>query len=63
MEGQAGVGLHQSLGALNLECKDRLSKASTVEKCTQGMAWDLLYVLQMGKPRTFQELVTKEQHM
>ena len=31
--------------ALSLECKDRLSEASTVEMCTQGMAWDLPYVL------------------
>jgi len=31
--------------ALGLECKDRLSEASVVEMCTQGMAWDLLYVL------------------
>jgi len=35
--------------ALSLECKDRLSEASVVEVCTQGMHWDLLYVLQMSK--------------
>jgi len=40
--------------ALNHECKDRLFKASVVEMCTEGMSWDLLYVLQMSKPRTFQ---------
>jgi len=31
--------------ALSLECKDRLSEASAMEMCTQGMAWDLLYVI------------------
>jgi len=27
--------------------------------CAHGIEWDLLCVLQMSKPRTFQELVTK----
>ena len=49
--------------ALNLECKDQLSEASAVKMCTQGMHWDLLYVLQMSKSRTFQELVTKAHDM
>jgi len=49
--------------SLSLKCKDRLSKASAVEMCTQGMDWDLLYVLQTSKPRTFQELATKEHYM
>jgi len=31
--------------------------------CTQGMEWDLLYVLQMSRPRTFQELATKKHDM
>jgi len=31
--------------ALSLECKDKLTEASAMEMCTQGMAWDLLYVL------------------
>jgi len=48
---------------LSLECKDRLSEASAVQMCTKGMASDLLYVLQMSKPQTFQELVTKGHDM
>jgi len=39
--------------ALSLECKDRLCETSAIEMCTQGMHWDLLYVLQMSKPRNF----------
>ena len=35
---------------LSLKHKDQLSETSAVEKCTQGTAWDLLYVLQMTKP-------------
>ena len=49
--------------ALSLECKDKLSEASIVEMCTQGMARELLYVLQMSKPRTFHELATKAHDM
>jgi len=49
--------------SLSLECKDRLTEASVVEMCAQGMEWDLLYVLQMSKPRTFQELATKAHDM
>ena len=49
--------------ALSLQCKDTLSEAFAVEMCTQGMAWDLLYVLQMSKPQTFQELATKAHDM
>ena len=49
--------------SLSLECKDRLSEASAVEMCAQGTEWDLLYVLQMSKPRTFQELATKAHDM
>lgn len=49
--------------SLSLECKDRLTEASVIEMCAQGMEWDLLYVLQMCKPRTFQELATKAHDM
>jgi len=39
--------------SLSLECKDCLFEAFAVEMCAQGMEWDLSYVLQMSKPRTF----------
>jgi len=49
--------------ALSLECRDWLFEASTMEICTQGIKWDLLYILQMSKPWTFQELATKAYDM
>ena len=49
--------------SLSLECTERLSEVSAVEMCAQGMEWDLLYVLQMSKPKTFQELATKAHDM
>jgi len=39
--------------SLSLECNDHFTEASVVEMCAQGMELDLLYVLQMSKPRTF----------
>jgi len=47
----------------SLECKDQLSETFVVEMCTQGMMWDLLYVLQLSKPLTFQALATKAHDM
>jgi len=44
--------------ALSLKCKDHLHESSAVEMCAQGMKWDILYVLQVNKPKTFQELAT-----
>jgi len=49
--------------SLSLECKDCLSEPFAMEMFAQGMEWDLLYVLQMSKPRTFQELATKAHDM
>ncbi|KAL0373732.1 UNVERIFIED_CONTAM: hypothetical protein Sradi_3288900 [Sesamum radiatum] len=44
---------------LSLNCKDTLSKISTVELYIQAMHWELCYILQVIKPNTFGELVTQ----
>ncbi|KAK2998777.1 hypothetical protein RJ639_023121 [Escallonia herrerae] len=49
--------------ALSLDYKERLSEASTVEMCMQGMHWGLLYILQGNKLRTFEELATQGHNM
>jgi len=42
--------------ALSLKCKDWLSESSavssTVEMCAQVMNWDILYALQVNKPKS-----------
>ncbi|KAA0040629.1 retrotransposon gag protein [Cucumis melo var. makuwa] len=49
--------------ALSLDCKDKLTELSAVEMCTQGMHWELLYILQKIKPRTFEKLATRAHDM
>ncbi|KAL9233128.1 hypothetical protein vseg_008162 [Gypsophila vaccaria] len=49
--------------ALSLECKERLSESSAVEMCINRMDWDLLYILNGIKPRSFQELSTRAHNM
>ncbi|TYK22415.1 ty3-gypsy retrotransposon protein [Cucumis melo var. makuwa] len=48
---------------LSLDYKDRLTKLSTVEICTQDMHWKLIYILQVIKPRKFEQLATRAYDM
>ncbi|KAL0462780.1 UNVERIFIED_CONTAM: hypothetical protein Slati_0165600 [Sesamum latifolium] len=47
------------IGEIYPNCKDTLSKISAVELCIQGMHWELCYILQAIKPKTFGELATR----
>ncbi|KAA0025994.1 retrotransposon protein putative ty3-gypsy sub-class [Cucumis melo var. makuwa] len=49
--------------ALSLDNKDRHTKLSIVEMCTQGMHWGLLYIMQGIKPNRFEELATSTHYM
>ena len=47
----------------SLNCKDRLSEASTIKMCIQGMHIELLYILQEIKPKFFEDLATRTHDM
>lgn len=44
--------------SLSLNCKDHLSKTSSIKICIQGINWGLHYILQGLKTNAFEELKT-----
>ncbi|KAL0289542.1 UNVERIFIED_CONTAM: hypothetical protein Scaly_3007400 [Sesamum calycinum] len=48
---------------LSFNCKDGLSKASSIVMCIQGMHWGFRYILQGILPKSFEELATKAHDM
>ena len=47
----------------SLNCKNKLSEASSIEMCIQRMHWELLYILQGIKPKYFEDLDTRAYDM
>ncbi|KAH0746101.1 hypothetical protein KY285_007758 [Solanum tuberosum] len=47
----------------SLNCKDRLSEASAIEMCIQGMHWELIYILHRIKPKSLEDLATRDHDM
>ncbi|XP_060175578.1 uncharacterized protein LOC132606203 isoform X1 [Lycium barbarum] len=62
-DGEQVVDFINRCRSMRLNCKDRLSEASGIEICIQGMHWGLRYILQGIKPKTYEELATRAHDM